>query len=1151
MSDINKFTSKEVLNKVLLDSSGDAVNAFSHTTQEALNAALDATNNRLNVSLAGGTISGDVTIAGDLTVNGGGSMAYSEVLTGDMIIVNGAGTLPTLFAGHQLVLQNNDDSGDQSRLAIISGATGYSVIDFGDASDVDAGGIAYQNHGSADLMTLRVNASDFVFIKDSGVGIGASPDTTLHIMTSDASLTTADTNASVIIEENDHTYLELLTPSDKQSGIIFSNGTLSSSGIINYNQSTDAMTFNTDGDTALTIDASQNVEVNNAALKIKTAGQELQWVNGATKLTGADTYLEFNVNSARRFKLDANSRISLSNNDASGAVGTTLFGYKAGLNIVSGAVSNTFIGHEVADATLTNAADYNTAVGGSALSGLTSGYSNAAFGFQSLFSNTDGLQNTAIGTSALYSNVGTDNNTAVGDQAGMFTTGASNTYVGQSAGRGASGADANNVGVGHNALLAITSATYNTSVGSGSGDALTTGAFNTSIGAVSLSLATTALNNTAIGFNAMSDVKAGVAVDGCVAIGKAALVGNANNTTGINGTVAIGKSALSALTASPGGTVVGYQSGKNVTTADYSTALGYNTLGGNSSTALYGNDNTALGANAGRDMEGAAEGNVLVGKDAGISMTTGNFNVLIGRDAGDALVDETHNTAIGTDALTGSSLVDQTVIVGSQAGMGAMEATADGTIAVGYSALAALTSGGSNTAIGFESQLYQTDGANNTSLGYKALRNADNGESLNTVIGTKACEFLNHASSDGNTVVGTQANVGGTGARAYNTVMGYRAMGSANTQNNIGGNENVFIGAYSGNGTWVTAGCDGNTAVGYNSLSGALNGATDNVAFGKSALGALTTGDRNTAIGTNAGATSTGVGKTVLIGYNAGGSNMTSDADGTIAIGEHAGYALTSGIANVAMGFQALFAEDDGDKSTAIGYQALTAQTGTSGTVANTAVGYQAGSNITTGTENTIVGAFSTASVVGGVNQTVIGSGITGNADNSVVLGNTSVTDVYMAKDSGATVHCAGIKFDASGEVLGDYEEGTYTVTLTPSTSGSITVNSSYDTASYTKIGRQVTVTGAIDTSAISSPVGFIKVNVPFTIGANTELSHRASGSVVVYSASSNIQDYMVFADGGEAYFRIYLSTGTTLATTSAATIDASTSIAFTFTYFA
>ena len=70
MADLHKYTSKEVLNKVLLDSSGDAVSAFSHTTSEALNAALDSANSRLNVSLAGGTITGDVTISGDLTVTG-------------------------------------------------------------------------------------------------------------------------------------------------------------------------------------------------------------------------------------------------------------------------------------------------------------------------------------------------------------------------------------------------------------------------------------------------------------------------------------------------------------------------------------------------------------------------------------------------------------------------------------------------------------------------------------------------------------------------------------------------------------------------------------------------------------------------------------------------------------------------------------------------------------------------------------------------------------------------------------------------------------------------------------------------------------------------------------------------------------------------
>jgi hypothetical protein len=84
MANPNKFTAKEVLNKVLLDSSGNAVTANSVTSQEALNSVLDTTNNRLNMSLAGGTISGDVTISGDLTVNGNGTGSYDEIVNGDL-----------------------------------------------------------------------------------------------------------------------------------------------------------------------------------------------------------------------------------------------------------------------------------------------------------------------------------------------------------------------------------------------------------------------------------------------------------------------------------------------------------------------------------------------------------------------------------------------------------------------------------------------------------------------------------------------------------------------------------------------------------------------------------------------------------------------------------------------------------------------------------------------------------------------------------------------------------------------------------------------------------------------------------------------------------------------------------------------------------
>ncbi|MFH1739785.1 MAG: hypothetical protein ABIH23_12305 [bacterium] len=66
---------------------------------------------------------------------------------------------------------------------------------------------------------------------------------------------------------------------------------------------------------------------------------------------------------------------------------------------------------------------------------------------------------------------------------------------------------------------------------------------------------------------------------------------------------------------------------------------------------------------------------------------------------------------------------------------------------------------------------------------------------------------------------------------------------------------------------------------------------------------------------------------------------------------------------------------------------------------------------------------------------------------------------------------------------LDDYEEGTWTLTMTPATSGSITVSS--NTGTYTKIGRVVTVIGSFTVSSVSSPVGFLVIGgLPFTRGS-------------------------------------------------------------------
>ena len=178
---------------------------------------------------AGGTISGDVTIEGDLTIDGGGSYAFSEVVTGDMRVQKAALSSAPYDANAIIIAENDTYAFFQTASATKGG------IYFGDASSIYVGGVTY-THGT-DTLDLRAGGGD-------------------------------------------------------------------------------------------------------------------------------------------RMTLDTNSRISLSNNDSSGAVGTTLFGYLAGQNVISGVIRNTFIGHGVGDATLTTAADNNTGVGFNALTDLTSGAKN-------------------------------------------------------------------------------------------------------------------------------------------------------------------------------------------------------------------------------------------------------------------------------------------------------------------------------------------------------------------------------------------------------------------------------------------------------------------------------------------------------------------------------------------------------------------------------------------------------------------------------------------------------------------------------------------------------------------------------------------------------------------------------------------------------
>ena len=176
----NQFTTKEVLNKVLLDSSGNAVTANSVTAQEALNSALDTTNNRLNMSLAGGTISGDVTISGDLTVNGNGSGTYDEIINGVLIVKTDSS--PAFIV--------EDAAGHNQFQVNVNASTGAEIAVSDGSADSGVERVRFSARSGGD--SYITNAGSF------GFGIGTtSPQDAVHIKT------TADADIGLQVQNDD------------------------------------------------------------------------------------------------------------------------------------------------------------------------------------------------------------------------------------------------------------------------------------------------------------------------------------------------------------------------------------------------------------------------------------------------------------------------------------------------------------------------------------------------------------------------------------------------------------------------------------------------------------------------------------------------------------------------------------------------------------------------------------------------------------------------------------------------------------------------------------------------------------------------------------------------------------------------------------
>jgi hypothetical protein len=153
--------------------------------------------------------------------------------------------------------------------------------------------------------------------------------------------------------------------------------------------------------------------------------------------------------------------------------------------------------------------------------------------------------------------------------------------------------------------------------------------------------------------------------------------------------------------------------------------------------------------------------------------------------------------------------------------------------------------------------------------------------------------------------------------------------------------------------------------------------------------------------------------------------------------------------------------------------------------------------------------------------------GAAGGANGSVYIasshdhGSTAASDMVFYTHTGSALTekgrflaTGGLTFNgdtAAANALDDYEEGTFTATLTPSTSGTITLSS--NTCTYTKIGRQVVIKGFLSVGSVSSPVGTVVImgGLPFT--TLTGNSARGAGSVSYFpsiGASSSPVNYQL-----------------------------------------
>ena len=360
----------------------------------------------------------------------------------------------------------------------------------------------------------------------------------------------------------------------------------------------------------------------------------------------------------------------------------------------------------------------------------------------------------------------------------LHSYGTQNFFAGASAGNFTTSGAGQNVGVGVNALMSVT-----------------TGELNTAVGFNALSNTSAGNQNTAFGWGAGGGNGGYNSAFGVLALGSGSLTGGNNMGFGIY--------SLSGNTSGNNNIGIGYAAGQTNTTGND------NTLIGKSSDVASNNltNATAIGSNA---IVGASNSLILGGTGAyavnvGIGTTTpsetldvnGNINI------------PTTSSSVGQLKIGGQAMFhnygqNNNIFVGGGGNFTLTPGVAIENVSVGGSSLSSLTTGDRNMGFGAYTLTYLTTGSNNVAVGDASMYGGSQTRSLNVGIGSQT---LRNASGDYNVAIGYSSGYGQTGQK--NIGIGPYTFGNSVTTGNLNlalgyqtgydltsGSNNIILGSY-------------------------------------------------------------------------------------------------------------------------------------------------------------------------------------------------------------------------------------------------------------------------------------------------------------------------------------------------------------------